>query len=120
MNDDPVPCLRKCWRPLVSFAMVASIALIIFLLLSFTSIGRGISEASARRVAPGMMRAEVKDLLGVPNPMPDLMRKNEEFWDGEPCLGFRYVSVHVEYDADGRVVTSKVRAFWTTPRWKLW
>ena len=53
--------------------------------------------------------------LGPPNDLADLRRQNAAFWDAYATGGCRYVSVTVQYDADGRVEWTRVRTFWHYP-----
>src|SRR4051794_27901524 len=91
---------RRVWLGLV---LAAWFALSVYGLLPHIGVGQGITNANGRRIVPGMARAEVEAILGVPNPLPNLARKGEAFWDENTLLGFRYVNIHVVYDAEGRV-----------------
>jgi len=85
-----------------------------WLALPHFGLARGITEANFRRLSPGMTQAEVEAILGAPNPLPELARKGEAFWDANAMLGFRYVGIHVYYDSEGRVARKKVRGFWNS------
>jgi hypothetical protein len=77
-----------------------------------------------------MTKAQVEAILGPPNEGQfDLIRKKQAMWDASPMLGFQYISMTVQYDADGNVEGTirlyEVRdtppwARWKWPEWRRW
>lgn len=102
---------RKRWLRWVGGAAV----LALLFALWFRDTGPALTWWNSQRVRTGMTQEEVEAILGPPNPLPDLRRKNEAFWDANAALGCRYVAVHVEYGADGRVARTRVSGFWRRP-----
>ena len=92
----------------------------VYMLLPHFGMAQGIPEANGRRIEVGMTRPEVEAVLGTPNPLPDLARKGESFWDNNAVLGCRYVSIHVNYDINGKVSDSRAKSFWRRPLWASW
>lgn len=80
------------------------------ILLWCTSHG-DINEISVHRIEVGMPQAQVASILGPPNPLFELRRTKEAFWDTYTLFGFRYLSIHVKYDASGKVESKKLTAF---------
>jgi hypothetical protein len=102
-------------------AVAVWIPLIVCVIFAQIGIRLNALEANSHRIVSGMTQAEVEAMLGAPNPLPDLARKREAFWDADAVLGFRYVSIHVAYNADGRVARTRVKGWWrSSPSWKFW
>jgi hypothetical protein len=111
-SETTVPKLRFTVRRLM--LLVLGVALLLYL----SGIGRGITEAKASRIRPGMTGGQVEAILGPPNPF--VAPRGEAFWDENRLLGTRYVSVHVFFDSDGRVERVNTGGFWRSPWWKFW
>ncbi|MBI3863733.1 MAG: hypothetical protein HY290_17730 [Planctomycetia bacterium] len=76
-----------------------------------------IREFNIGRIKAGMTQAEVEAILGQPNPLPDLKRKSQAFWDTHCQFGTKYLSLHVNYDADGIVESTQVSGFRRSSSW---
>jgi hypothetical protein len=79
----------------------------------------GLTTINAQRIVPGMTKAQVEEILGPPNPGNfELRRKKQGFWDAMPMLGFQYIAITVQFDADGNV-ESTIRLYdvWSYPQW---
>ncbi len=116
-------CLIQSWvasRDSYRVVGVAASAAVFSLLVFWFSSRPGVSDARADRVHPEMSQRQVEGILGVPNPLPDLQRKRESFWDAYTHLGRRYVSVHVVYDNEGLVLRADNDGFWTKRPWLYW
>ena len=109
---------RSYWRSPWLAAAVAGLSIVVLCLL-FSSRPK-VTDTTVKRVRPGMLRQEVEAILGQPNPLADLKRKGEAFWDGHTHLGRRYVKVHVRYDQDGRVDQVVADGFWRGRQWLFW
>lgn len=64
-------------------------------------------EFNMDRISAGMTQAEVEAILGPPNPLPDLKRNRQAFWDTHCHFGTRYCSILVQFAADGKVESTK-------------
>ena len=102
---------RRRWWVLAAAPVLA--AVVAYLVLPWLE--EGVSLANGHRIAAGMTRQEVEALLGPPNHLPDLARTNAAFWDAYTTGGCRYVSISVQYDAEGRVSSKRVYTFWRSP-----
>jgi hypothetical protein len=120
MSADRKRSFLRGWRTWLGVAALACVLSAVYAMLPYLGIGSGITDANGERIAAGMTRSEVEAVLGAPNLLPNLARKGEAFWDNNAVLGFRYVAIHVVYDAEGRVVHTRVSGFWRSPTWKFW
>jgi hypothetical protein len=102
----------KRWVTWLGVVVLVGVVLSCFVWSLYLNRGRGVTGANGHRIVAGMARAEVEAILGSPNPLPDVARKGEAFWDETPWFGWRYVAIHVVYDADGRVVSTDVSDQW--------
>jgi hypothetical protein len=117
VSADHKRSLLRRWRTWVGGTAGVCLLGCVYALLPYFGIGQGITEANGRRIVAGMTRPEVEAVLGTPNPLPDLGRKSESFWDDNTLLGSRYVGIHVKYDPAGQVVNARVNSFWRRPLW---
>lgn len=97
------PPRPRRWIPLSLRAFVAFLVV-----LGLTSLWVALDELALRefkfrRITPGISRAEVEAILGQPNPLPGLVRTKEAFWDTYCQFGTKYLSLHINYKADGAV-----------------
>ncbi|TWU10345.1 hypothetical protein Pla52o_57190 [Novipirellula galeiformis] len=116
-------CLIRSWiasHDSYRMARIAAAAAVLSLLVLCCSPLRGVSDAHAKRVRSAMSQQQVEAILGPPNPLPDLRRKGESFWDAFTHFGRRYVRVHVIYDSDGIVLSADSDGSWTTRPWLYW
>ena len=95
---------------------VATLSMLVLWASSFARV----TDSRVDRVQSKMYRQQVEAILGPPNPLPDLQRSGEAFWDAYTHFGRRYVSVHVAYDGKDRVRQVKKEGFWQVGRWLYW
>lgn len=99
--------------------LAVSVAALALLALWVSTLAR-VTDRNGDRVRPGMHRRQVEAILGPPNPLPDLRRKGEAFWDAYTHAGRRYVGINVTYDRDGRVELVDDHGFWSARPWLYW
>ncbi len=120
MNADSRRSWLRRWRAWLFAIAMVWLLVAVYMLLPYFGMAQGITEANGRRIVAGMTRPEVEAVLGTPNPLPDLARKGKSFWDNNAVLGFRYVSIQVDYDSNGQVVDKRVNGSWRRPLWAFW
>lgn len=102
------------------FAVRIAVAVLLLLAVAtsvvfFRGTANALLEINARRIEVGMTQAQVESILGPPNPLGEVTRRTQPLWDAGTLLGYRYVSLTVNYDRNGRVESKQIRASWTHP-----
>jgi hypothetical protein len=109
--------LRQHWRKCFGVAAFLCLLLAAYAIAPYFGFRAGITNANGNRIVANMTKPEVEAILGRPNPLPDLARKGESFWDENTVVGCYYVAIHVSYNHKGQVVGARVSGFWRRPLW---